>query len=153
MWGTGRPREVSNWVTRPGMMPKPSTPPFSSLPSKSSCMPRHMPRKGRPACKQHYQHTLPVEVCFCLQLSPHMVYMGVVCLHATRQPFLSSQALALFACLYFSLFEPRQALDRDHGGQWMRGRWKPQCILSGAQQSPSWRGLPWPAQRLPLQGR
>lgn len=52
MWGTGSPREVSNFVTLPGITPRPSTPPFSSLPSNSSCMPRQIPRKGFPACKR-----------------------------------------------------------------------------------------------------
>jgi len=50
MCGTGRPAAASKAVTRPGTRPRPSTPPFSSLPSNSSCRPRQMPRKGRPAC-------------------------------------------------------------------------------------------------------
>ena len=41
-------------MTLPGMTPKPSTPPFSSLPSNSSCMPRQIPRNGFPACKRHH---------------------------------------------------------------------------------------------------
>lgn len=47
MCGTGSPLLVSKWVTAPGMRPMPSQPPFSSEPSKSSCMPRQMPKKGR----------------------------------------------------------------------------------------------------------
>ena len=47
MCGTGRPRAGSNLVTAPGMMPSPSQPPDSSLPSNSSCRPRQMPMKDR----------------------------------------------------------------------------------------------------------
>lgn len=49
--GTERPGAAVNLETRPGTMPRPSRPPFSSLPSKSSCSPRQMPRYGFPASR------------------------------------------------------------------------------------------------------
>ena len=60
MCGTGRPAAASNMVTRPGTRPRPSTPPFSSLPSNSSCRPRQMPRNGRPSCSSVHKAWLAI---------------------------------------------------------------------------------------------
>ena len=79
MWGTGRPREVSNLVTLPGIIPRPSTPPFSSLPSNKSCMPRQMPRKGFPACR-HLQ-TAAREFAVATPAVAHKVYCRGRMLH------------------------------------------------------------------------
>src|SRR5437867_686251 len=68
MCGTLRAGSAAKRTTRPGRMPRPATGPNSSLSSNRSCMPRQMPRKGRPeriACRTG--STRPSRVRFAMQ--------------------------------------------------------------------------------------
>src|SRR5206468_3885882 len=68
MCGTLRAGSAAKRATRPGRMPRPATGPNSSLSSKRSCMPRQMPRKGRPARMACLTgSTRPSEVRFAMQ--------------------------------------------------------------------------------------